>query len=120
MSNMFDRTPHPNFVARYPLSSGLGLKPVATGPGAQPAGFDIDEVEKALGGAAFQALLKADCFSSGEPKGRPPGQIQVFSCGHRSWPQSHADPLRRGCEVHCIYADDLELFLRQITEVKRG
>jgi hypothetical protein len=93
---------HPNFAAMYPLSTHLGLVPVSTGKEVEHAGFDIDEVEKALRPERFQkfaATLK-----------------RVFSCGHRNWPadhrpDEHPEAYKNNCEVHCVYAEDLEDFL---------
>lgn len=103
------REAHPNFKATYQRADALGLIPVSTFPGVEHAGFDIDEVEKALGPERFQAFMAGTDYSSGV--GQRPGPIQVFSCGHRNWPTDHTVPSRRGCEVHCVYAADLEQFL---------
>ncbi len=40
--------PHPNFIAMFPLSTALGLRPVSTGVGIAHRGFDEDEVLKSL------------------------------------------------------------------------
>ena len=85
------------FRSMYPLSYALGLKLVSVA-GNDYEGFDIDEVEKRIGTTNFVALnarLK-----------------QVFCCGHRIWPTDYPDPTRRNCEVHCVYAQDLEEFLK--------
>ena len=105
--------PHPNFKAMYARAAALGLKPVQTASDVQHAGFDIDEVQKALGAARFAKLIEGKSYTSGVPVGRAPGAIQVFSCGHRSWPGDHAEPHKQNAEVHCIYAQDLEQFLAE-------
>ena len=88
--------PAPVFRSMYPLSHALGLKLVSV-DGYDHEGFDVDEVEKRLGPQRFAALLA--------------GLKNVFSCGHRKWPGNHPDPIRRNCEVHCVYASDVEAFL---------
>lgn len=92
----------------WPESTKLGLTPVErhvegtehrtalTFVGSYPA-FDVDEVEKALGPVRFEALNK--------------GLKRVLSCRHRIWPSDHPIPTRRNCEVHAVFADDLESFL---------
>lgn len=82
---------HPHFVTRYPKSCALGLKPVDAGPG-----FDMLELEKALGKDHYAALVT---FLSDK---------SVFCCKHASYPKEHA---LAGYEVHCCYAYDLEKFL---------
>ena len=78
------------FKAMYPKSSQIGLAPAANGDGVEHPGFDIEEVEKALGKERFEAFIAK--------------VAQVFSCGHR------VDD--RGVEIHCAYAQDLENFLQ--------
>ena len=85
------------FRSRYPLSYALGVRLVSVA-GADHEGFDIDEVERKLGADRFKSLMT--------------GLGSVFCCGHRNWPADHPDPLRRNCEVHCVYARDLEAFLK--------
>jgi hypothetical protein len=80
------------FFRRYPLCRGLKIEPVNGG------GFDIDDVSMALGPVRF-ALLTA-------------GLKSVFCCAHRKWPMDHSDPTRRNAEVHCVWAVDLEEFLK--------
>jgi hypothetical protein len=87
------------FRSLYPASHALGLKLVSVG-GNDFEGFDIDEVEKKLGKARFISLTA--------------GLKAVFCCGHRNWPADHPDRFRRNCEVHCVYARDLEAFLKGI------
>jgi hypothetical protein len=84
------------FRSTYPLSYALGLRPVSAN-GADYEGFDQDAVESALGTDRFNKLM---------------AQItNVFCCGHRHWPADHPESHKRGCEVHCVYARDLEAFL---------
>lgn len=85
------------FRSMYPLSYALGLRPVSVG-GVDHEGFDIDEVEKKIGADQFKSLTA--------------GLKEVFCCGHRIWPMDHPDSHKRSCEVHCVYARDLEGFLR--------
>lgn len=98
---------HPNFEQMYPLSVAYGLRPVASGA-VEHAGFDQDEVEHMLGDKLFHKfyswLVRAE--------------KSVFSCGHRHWPEDrwpadHDEAYKNGAEVHCIYAQDLEEFLRR-------
>lgn len=96
--------PAPVFRSMYPLSHALGLKLVSVN-GYDVEGFDVDEVEKKFGPRRFAALLVA--------------LKNVFCCGHRNWPDNHPDPLRRNCEVHCVYACDVEAFLNE-QEKPRG
>ena len=86
------------FRSMYPLCYALGLRLVSV-DGYQHEGFDIDEVEKKLGAGRFTVLQ--------------PGLKEEFCCGHRNWPFDHSDPYRRNCEVHCVYARDLERFLKE-------
>jgi hypothetical protein len=85
------------FRSTYPLSYALGLRPVSVN-GNTHEGFDIDEVERRLGADRFKTLQA--------------GLKEVFSCGHRTWPADHPEQHRRNCEVHCVYARDLEGFLK--------
>ena len=93
------------FRSRYPLSYALGLRPVSVA-GNEHEGFDIDEVEKKLGDDRFKSLMA--------------GLKEVFCCGHRNWPADHPDPLRANCEVHCVYARDLEAFLKNPKTLRKG
>ena len=95
---------HPNFKAQYPLSTKLGLHPITTGKDmrnfsgiVQHGGFDIDEVETALGALRFAFFMS--------------GVKEVFSVGHRIWAADHVEKHKRNAEVHGIYAHDLEAFL---------
>lgn len=83
--------------ALYPLSFALGVKPVGTGA-ASHAGFDERDVEAKLGATRFTNLMAK--------------VKSVFSIGHDKYPGNYAVAYKRGCEVHCIYADDLEAFLK--------
>lgn len=92
---------HPNFKNQHPLSTKLGLEPVATGKDmrnfsdiVQQPFFDIDEVAAKLGAERFEFFMT--------------GVKEVVSVGHRTWPEGHDFA---GCEVHCIHAADLEAFL---------
>ena len=89
--------PRALLLSKYPLSCKLGLRPVAVN-GNEYEGFDIEEVEKKLGATRFESL-KATLKS-------------VFCCAHRTWPANHPDPHLRNAEVHCVYFDDVESFLR--------
>lgn len=93
------------FRSRYPLSYALGLRPVSVA-GNEHEGFDIDEVEQKLGAGRFKSLL-ADLK-------------EVFCCGHRIWPEDYQDPVRRNTEVHCVYARDLEAFLKNPKTLRKG
>lgn len=86
------------FRSMYPLCHSLGLRPVSV-RGNDYEGLDIDEVEKKLGAQRFASLQV--------------GLREVFCCAHRTWPADHPDLNRRGCEVHCVYARDLEEFLQK-------
>lgn len=98
------------FYQRYPVTRTLKIQPVGWGDrganGGLHDGFDIDDVQSALGPVRFKLLTS--------------GLKQVFCCGHRNWPTSHADPNKAGAEVHCIYASDLERFLELPTPDKGG
>lgn len=85
------------FRSKYPLSYALGLRPVSV-KGNEHEGFDIDEIESKLGADRFKSLQAS--------------LREVFCCGHRTWPADHPDQLRRNCEVHCVYAGALEVFLK--------
>jgi hypothetical protein len=80
----------------FPRCSELGLELVSTDGASEHAGFDIDEVKAKLGS-------RFDDFMS--------TVNTVFSCGHRIWEEKHPEEHKRGCEVHCVYAGDLEKFL---------
>src|SRR5262249_52767638 len=97
--------PRSVFRSTYPLSYALGLRLVSV-EGNDLEAFDIDEVEKRLGAQRFASLIASI--------------RRVLSCGHRTWPSDHPDPLRRNCEVHCIYAQDLEEFLERKPIVSGG
>ena len=93
------------FRSMYPLCHALGLKPVSVA-GNEYDGFDIDEVERKLGAPQFASLMAE--------------LTHVFCCGHRNWPADHPDPFRRNCEAHCVYALDLENFLKARGRRGRG
>ena len=92
------------FRSMYPLSYALGLRPVSAN-GNDHAGFDIEEVENNLGASRFKAFQA--------------GLKEVFCCGHRNWPADHPEPSRRNAEVHCVYARDLEAFLKGLEMQRR-
>lgn len=83
--------------ATFPLSLALGLNllPIAYG-------FDSHEVKDKLGDDRYQQLL---------------GDVEsVFVCGHRTSPVEVTKDGKTSvveCEVPCIYAEDLEKFLRE-------
>ncbi|HEY6249135.1 MAG TPA: hypothetical protein VI685_04195 [Candidatus Angelobacter sp.] len=88
---------HPMFQIRFPRSTALGFEPVSDGTAEHP-GFDAEEVRQKLGEKKFKELM---------------GAVRtVFCCGHRTHPENHPDKALAGTEVHCIYATDLEKFLR--------
>lgn len=78
------------FKALFPKCHDLGLEMVAG------LGFDVDQVQEKLGD-------HFDTFIGGVK--------ELFSCGHRNWPDNHPEETKRGAEVHCVYAGDLEKFL---------
>lgn len=78
------------FQALFPKCHELGLDMV------QGLGFDVDQVQGKLG-THFDTFMQ--------------GVKTVFCCGHRTWPDTHTEELKRGAEVHCVYAGDLEKFL---------
>ena len=88
---------NPNVQSMFPLSAALGLQFVSTSLGADHPGFDSEEVKAKLGTTRYSNL-----------SGR---LTHVFCCGHRHYPGSEG-PSRAGCEVLCIYASDLEAFLK--------
>lgn len=75
----------------YPLCAALGLPIVHAGPG-----YDVLDLEAKLGPGRFAALMKT--------------VKEVFCANHRAYPQDHE---LAGCEVHCVYARDLETFLSE-------
>lgn len=82
---------HPNFAATYPKSVAAGLRPV---DGIHP-GFEDVDVKKAIGDVRYAALMAT--------------VKSVFCCGHRHY--EVGQPLS-GYEVRCLYADDVEKFLK--------
>ena len=82
---------HENFKAMYPKSVALGLRPVGNDQISHP-GFDERDVDLALG-------VRYDAFTAGVK--------EVFVCAH----DNYADGPRKGTEVHCYYAADVEKFL---------
>lgn len=96
------RQAHPNFVGQFPKSAqpvakgGLALIPATIGD-TQQSGFDENDVKAALGVTRFNNLMTSIA-------GGKPFSGAVFSCGHAKD--------KNGVEVHCIYASDLELFLK--------
>ena len=90
------------FFNRYPLSKALKIQPVSWGDqsvnGGLHDGFDVDDLKGALGATRFNLLMS--------------GIKEVFCCAHRTWPGNHADPTKRNAEVHCVWAADVEAFLK--------
>lgn len=78
------------FKALFPKCHDLGLEMVAG------LGFDVDQVQAKLG-------THFDMFMAGVGN--------VFSAGHRNWPADHPEEAKRGAEVHCVFAGELEKFL---------
>jgi hypothetical protein len=64
--------------------------------------YDIDEVEAELGPQRFDALMQ---FILKKPS-------SLICHGHRHWPKDHPEEHKRGAEVHCVRASDLEEFLK--------
>lgn len=85
----------------YPRSAALGLRFVRTAPNEEHDhdGFDGEEVNKALGDARYAVLMELVAERS-----------SVFVCGHREYSADHE---LKGCEVHCLYAKDVERFLEE-------
>jgi hypothetical protein len=91
------------FYSRFPNTKALKIQPVTWGDqsanGGTIDGFDVDDVKGLLGAARFNLLMTNYVKA-------------LFCCGHRVWPTSHAEPTKRNAEVHCVYASDLEKFLK--------
>jgi hypothetical protein len=91
-----------SFYARYPVCKSLPIQPANWGSqganGGLHDGFDVDDLKGALGVTRFNLLMA--------------GVKDVFCCNHRTWPSTHADPTKRNAEVHCVWASDLEAFLK--------
>lgn len=89
------------FNAKYPHSAALHIQPVQQGgqgaSGTLTELYDCDDVAGALGATRYAQLMAGVKF--------------VYCIGHRLWPSSHAEPAKRGAEVHCIQPADLEAFL---------
>jgi hypothetical protein len=92
------------FRSMYPLSYALGLRPVSVN-GNEHEGFDIDEVEK-----------KTGCGPIRVSPGWAEGSVLLRSS---HWPADHPEQLRRNCEVHCVYARDLEVFLKNVKTLRK-
>lgn len=80
---------HPEAKAMYPKSAALGLKFVSPGKDVDVAGFDEDDVKKALGATRFNLLLG--------------GVTHMFNIGHRQ--------REDGIHPNAFYAHDVEDFL---------
>jgi len=80
----------------FPACSSLGLIPVHDGK-AYHAGFDLEDVEKALDRRRYRAFLS--------------GLKEDFICNHRVYPEDHPDKNLRGTVPHCCQVRDLEEFL---------
>lgn len=89
------------FNAKYPRSAALRIQPIQQGgqgaSGTLVEFYDCDDVAGALGATRYAQLLAT--------------VKQVHCIAHRLWPSSHAEPTKRGAEVHCILPSDLEAFL---------
>jgi hypothetical protein len=83
------------FHDMFPLCAALHLPLVGSATANHP-GYDEEELEVKLGPERFAKLQKS--------------LTEVFCCGHRHYAADH--PTRAGCEVHCIWAKDLEKFLQ--------
>lgn len=102
--------PLERFISMFPLSCALGLEPVPAGD----LGFDELDVQAKLGPDRFAKLMS--------------GVTHVFCCGHAKYPAGHTKPGvlhpadhptlanqpvdLEDYEVHCIYANDIESFLK--------
>jgi hypothetical protein len=90
------------FWTRYPLSKTLKIQPASWGDqgtnGGLHDGFDVDDLKGALGVTRFNLLM-------GSVK-------ELFCCSHRIWPATHAELNKRNAEVYCVWAADLEAFLK--------
>lgn len=64
--------------------------------------YDIDDLQAELGNSRFNALI---AFIIARPS-------SLICYGHRNWPLTHAEPSKRGAEVHCVKAQDLDDFLK--------
>jgi hypothetical protein len=91
------------FYVKYPNTLALKIVPVVNvgGIGHQP-GFDIRDVQGLLGTTRFNALM-AQIVQK---------KSSVFCCAHDKWPDTHSDVNLRSAEVHCVYAADLDDFLK--------
>jgi len=100
---MATKQAHHNFIGAFPKSAGkvanggLALLPATVGDVQHP-GFDENDVKVALGTTRFNNLMAL--IVAGKPYSG-----SVFTCGH-------AKDAKTGVEMHCIYASDLELFLK--------
>jgi hypothetical protein len=72
-------------AAQYPLSMSLNIRVIDAGPG-----FDVNDLKKKLGALRFGNLIA--------------GLKREFVCNH--------DKDMNGNEVPCVYATDLESFLK--------
>lgn len=88
------------FGRQFPRCSQLPILPVTTDGKTFVDGFDSDDVQGYLGGTRYNVLTAKYAKT-------------VFCCAHRLWPMNHAEPTKRGAEVHCIFASDLERFLKE-------
>ncbi len=88
----------------FPACTSLGPAPVYDGK-AYHAGFDMEEVEKALGTRRFRAFLA--------------GLKEDFICNHRVYPEDYPDKNLRGTVPHCCRVQDLEDFLTAEPEVSQ-
>ncbi len=90
------------FHQQYPACSVLKTAPVkASHHDGFHDNFDVDEIEAELGAIRYQKLI--DFVIERESS--------LVSHGHRNWPHDHKEEHKRGKEVHCVRASDLEAFL---------
>jgi hypothetical protein len=88
-----------SFGRAFPRCSALPILPVSVDGKTFVDGFDSEDVQGYLGATRYNKLISQYVKA-------------VFCCAHRLWPSTHAEPAKRNAEVHCIYAADLERFLK--------
>lgn len=88
------------FARQFPRCAALPIVPVSPDGKNFADGYDADDVQGLLGTTRYNKLIAQYVK-------------HVFCCAHRLWPKNHAEIQKRGAEVHCIYAADLEKFLAE-------